>query len=564
MINRLAKTFLFNEDNRSEIVFSEPNKIRMNPDRNSSLANTNSSINDVNEERRISGDGNDQGAELTLSSSGYSLDKWLYVRTPVTNPKGVKNWIGFDVDVQIPEGTSILYKPGSIINNVEEDYFHDGLDWRLSNEETRASGTITIDDYSLLSGATIEIDGYKRKEGEQWVASTDNETTAASIESDLANFTSIRVERSINQITIYSENLGIVGNNITMVTDATSGITLSGPTLTGGLDGEFNTFDEIQQNISTLLNFIINTRGGDKTIYWRANLRTTSSDVTPVMHAIKLLGEYEVEWFEDIIYDTMLQSLHNNIRCTFDYEISLPSTTDTIDLSLDEYIPNNDGYNITGVESVYNMSLDPHRINNILDDYVPGSINEDGETYKPGVITLKNTAFAGDIIWAKITIVPEFAITTNQDFYEVVKFPAIVFEDIRNVTETGSTSNVTSEQGKDAVRDFINGTAVEIQPPAVNDLRFEYVIFTSNPVDLTRLITAMDEYFTENRVIRTNALDELVTMQHLTSATMQQSPDLNDVNTAKGVFILRSVPFYLKKSLDVPLVTNLNMTFAST
>lgn len=564
MINRLIKSFIFNEDAREDIVFSDPNKIRMNPARNKKLANINHRSNETNEERRLSGNFNDPGVELKHNSNGYSLDKWIYVRTPITNPKGVNNWIGFDVDIQSPDGTSILYKPGSVISNVEEYYYHDGLSWRLANEEIRASGSITIDDYTLLSGTTLNINGYPRKEGQQWFASVDNESTAASIEADLANFTSIGYERLSNQINIYAEDFGTVGNSITMSTNAAGGITLSGPTLSGGSDGEFNTFDEIQQYIPTLLDFIINTRGGDKTICWRINLRTDSNDVTPVVHAIKMLGEFEVEWHEDILYDTILQKFHDNIRFTFDYELYIPSTTNVIDLSSDAYIPTNEGYNITGVKNVYNMTTDPHKINDIFDSYTPGALNEDGETYMPGIINLTTNVNADDILWAKIEVVPEFAVNTGQDFYEVMKYPSVVIENILNTVDVGSTSNYTSETGIDTVRDFINGTAVEVQPPAVNDLRFEYAIFTSNPIDLSRLIIAINEYFIENRVIRTNALDEKITVRHLSENDMSQNPDLNDVNTSTGVFILRSVPFYIKKSLDVPLVLNLNTTFTST
>lgn len=564
MINRLIKSFIFNEDSREDIVFSDPNKIRMNPARNKKLAHSNHRSDETNEERRLSGDYNDPGVELKLNANGYSLDEWIYVRTPITNPKGVNNWTGFDVDIQSPDGTSILYKPGSVINDIEEDYYHDGFTWRLANEETRASGSITIDDYTLLSGTTLYINGYPRKEGEQWFATNDNETTAISIGEDLANFSSIGFERSSNQINLYAKNFGTIGNSITISTNAVGGITLSGPNLSGGSNGEYNTFNEIQQNISTLLDFIINTRNGDKTIYWKANLRTNDNKVTPVIHAIKMLGEFEVEWHEDILYDTILQKFHDNVRFTFDYEIYIPSTTNVLDMSSNEFIPTNEGYNITGIKNVYNMTVDPHKINDIFDSYIPGPLNEDGETYMPGILNLTTNVNTGDILWAKIEVVPEFAVNTGQDFYEVLKYPSVVIENIQNTVDTGSTSNYTSESGRDVVRDFINGTAVEVQPPAVNDLRFEYAIFTSNPIDLSRLIIAMNEYFIENRVIRTNALDEKITIRHFSENDMSQSPDLNDVNTATGVFILRSVPFYIKKSLEVPLVLNLNTMFTST
>ena len=106
-----------------------------------------------------------------------------------------------------------------------------------------ASGTITVSDYTLLSGDSVVVDGTVLVEGVDWTAATDNETTAISLTAAIAavvtvNAITVGTSSGVgNWVTITAVTAGTAGNSITMTTDdVDSGLTLSGETLTGGID----------------------------------------------------------------------------------------------------------------------------------------------------------------------------------------------------------------------------------------------------------------------------------------------------------------------------------------
>jgi len=105
-----------------------------------------------------------------------------------------------------------------------------------------ASGTITIDDYSVLLLDTVTISGTPLLEGDgnDWIIGFDNDSTAANLATAInSNEPTVIASVVSNVITIRAVAVGVVGNSITMAyTDSGSeiGLTLSGATLTGGSD----------------------------------------------------------------------------------------------------------------------------------------------------------------------------------------------------------------------------------------------------------------------------------------------------------------------------------------
>jgi hypothetical protein len=100
-----------------------------------------------------------------------------------------------------------------------------------------ATGSISIDDFSLLAGVTVTIDGTALVEGVDWTASVSNDSTATSLASAITGVASVSATAITNSIAITADATGIAGNNIAMVSSTALGITLSGATLTGGSDG---------------------------------------------------------------------------------------------------------------------------------------------------------------------------------------------------------------------------------------------------------------------------------------------------------------------------------------
>jgi len=123
-----------------------------------------------------------------------------------------------------------------------------GDTFRIANAKERqitaAKGGILINDFSLLSGDTVTVDGINLVEGVDWTAATDNNATSVSLSDAInSNVSSVEAVTAGNTsgvgswIIITAAVAGVVGNSITMATDdIDSGLTLSGSTLSGGLD----------------------------------------------------------------------------------------------------------------------------------------------------------------------------------------------------------------------------------------------------------------------------------------------------------------------------------------
>lgn len=109
MSQKLLKCFMFNEDIRSKLTFSDPNKIRLNP--------TTSAL-------ELSPQGIHRASGKTL----YSTDADLHVQVEPTNPQSLKQWLGFSVSprpTSQPDQTSVGYR----LNDGTNDYFWDGTNW---------------------------------------------------------------------------------------------------------------------------------------------------------------------------------------------------------------------------------------------------------------------------------------------------------------------------------------------------------------------------------------------------------------------------------------------------
>ena len=113
-----------------------------------------------------------------------------------------------------------------------------------ANNTVAATGTITINDFSVLADDVVTINGQAFTEGAalDWQAGGTNVQAATSLLAAITAFAdpAYTASRASNVITITAAVAGNAGNSIAMVyTDSGSGngITLSGATLTGGSDG---------------------------------------------------------------------------------------------------------------------------------------------------------------------------------------------------------------------------------------------------------------------------------------------------------------------------------------
>ena len=100
MFKKLIKRFDFTTRFRKELTFSDKDKIRLNDDEKTN-----------------------QG--LTLKGTSYDTGDDNYVLLPVTSPKRLKKWLGFEALENLPQGTSAGYRV--VLSSGE--YYHDGAAW---------------------------------------------------------------------------------------------------------------------------------------------------------------------------------------------------------------------------------------------------------------------------------------------------------------------------------------------------------------------------------------------------------------------------------------------------
>ena len=251
------------------------------------------------------------------------------------------------------------------------------------------------------------------------------------------------------------------------------------------LDAHYNDFKTINTNIAAY-------QPTDFDISIKVNLRTTDGENTPKVRWIKLLVELMFEPWDDLIYDTVIGHLNDNLRATTAIEFAVVATTSSIDLQSSDYKLENVGYNFTNVIAAYNVDDDPNQFINIASSYTPGAVRPDG-TFEDGVINLSSPITAGKIIRLELEYVPEIAVFTNQEYIEPERLPAIVFERIASVRLKDGTDQERNDKEGDFVRNFDDHTAVEVPNPRQSTVRFEFAIW-GNGFDLARLSDSIDKW----------------------------------------------------------------------
>lgn len=316
---------------------------------------------------------------------------------------------------------------------------------------------------------------------------------------------------------------------------------------------DWNTQFEINNNIES---FPIATRGKGFGFY--VNLKTTNQLHTPFLKEIKMLGVFDIVFQEDMIFDSVIRTIEDNIEAITEIGLYLDTSTSVIDLAT-TYKLEGDGYNFIDGLVVYNLDTDPEKTINLFDNYVLGAPRKGGGN-DPGQINLISSQPADAELEIQMKYFPEIAVNTSPDFYEVEKLPSIVFE---SIMIQNSQVAEDSEGAKDVVRDLIKLTGVEIKPPAQNDLIFEYAVFTGGQTDQHRLGEALRSLFNSIDHVISWGLDEpyTITVKDVFRATNQ--PNASNVNTHVGSFILKNMISSIGQPTNVNLVGNFGRNMAT-
>lgn len=439
-LKKLIRNFVFKDDIRNDLIFSDPDKIRLEPE--SQVAPTRGII--LN--NRVTGE--------------YPTDDDIYIETPFLEPNALKQWLKFEARVDedefaqrgVPDGTSIGFK--------------------------------------------IKTTG-----GNMWWNGTMWEMAGAS---------------------------------------------------------DWNTEQEINDHISTLPIASI----GNKKIGFVLNLKTTNPTLTPEVKELKLLGQFDIEFLDDIIYDGIIRKLNSEFRTSSIVAFhSGSSPLSSVDLNS---ILENKAYNISGIRSVYNITDDPMKLTNLFSGYSTGAPRKDGFTYDPGIVTFNTSIPADKVVEVVFEYLPEIMVVQDQDFYEVKTFPSIVFESIISTDQTGFINRPQNSIGEDYIRDKANLTAYQQQSPRQTTLRFAYAVLTNSQMDQTRIANDLNEFWSNNSEVRTYGLDNKygISISQELQTTKNQRVDGSDTQTSEGTFEVLGVLFYDREASPVPLVGSVNIDYS--
>ncbi|PIS11122.1 MAG: hypothetical protein COT73_05655 [Bdellovibrio sp. CG10_big_fil_rev_8_21_14_0_10_47_8] len=299
---------------------------------------------------------------------------------------------------------------------------------------------------------------------------------------------------------------------------------------------------------------------GNRSIGFVVNLQTSDPLVTPKLSALKFLGEFDVDFLEDIVYDGIVRKLNTEFRSTSQIVFPTSSPLTSVDLNA---IFENKGYNITGIRKVINLTDDPLKLQNLFDSYAQGPLRQDGFTFDPGVVTLNSSVGSGKVLEITFEYVPEVVVNTHQDFFEIPTLPSLVIEAIDEIELFGFTAQETNAQGRDLIRDIPNLTGVLQLGPEQKTLRVDYAVFTNLQLDQLRLSQDLAEFLSRDLRVKSFALDrdydlrvvkKLDTSRTKTKREAEGNKDSSDTNVATGTFDILGVLFFNKPSKDVPLV----------
>ena len=295
---------------------------------------------------------------------------------------------------------------------------------------------------------------------------------------------------------------------------------------------------------------------GNKSIGFVVNLKTTDPKLTPDVKELKLLAQFDIEFLEDIIYDSLIRKFNTDLVSSSIIEYETAGSIGLQDLAdiLDNGVKT--GYNIKDIRSVYNLTDDALRLNNLHDSYAVGTTRRDEFTFDPGVETFTAAIPSNKIVEITFEYIPEVFIRTGQDYFEVPKFPSIVFENIVEVKGTGLQAPEQNSIGEDFIRDKPNLTAVQQFSPRQTSIRFSYAAFTDLQLDQVRLMNDINEFLSNTKQITSFGLDHPYDLRIIDELNTRNQRDKGntDTNTATGVFDVLGVLFYDKPALDVPLV----------
>ncbi len=349
----------------------------------------------------------------------------------------------------------------------------------------------------------------------------------------------------LNTIQVFDED----GNALTSVGlriyDGTDERFWNGSTWTVAGAGDWNTEDEVNQNLAS---FDVSSKQFAVVL----NLVTTDDRYTPSVSSVFILWEGEVDWSQDIVLDSLTQTLQE--EATFASDAAFPPLeADSSSIDLNDYVDEDD-LEMVDVEAAYDHDADPDHATDILDSYDAGT----------RVVTLTIAIPEGNRPYLRMRIRASVAWDTHQDFSEVRRLPQVILGDAEAENSApypfGCVSGVVR---KDT---FV---AVTLPAPYRTTYRIVAEVLTDRSRDQLRLLDALTILLTNGPsdevgpFLRSRATDRRyrIWLTDEFRAVTPMASDLADVRVFRAEFRVVDVASNFAPAIDAYAVKSLNLRF---
>ena len=295
--------------------------------------------------------------------------------------------------------------------------------------------------------------------------------------------------------------------------------------------GQWNTEIEVADNIGAL-------PVATQTIQVIINLATTDPRYTPEVVWVKVLWDSDIEWQEDYIARSFVPELRDQLRPIAEYAEDLAAAGATVDLSVVET-----PYNITGVDSVYNLTADPNKLTDLFQSY-------DANTK---IVTLTGSQPQGDRILVRFLYEPVVALLTSQDYMELAKVPAVILEDVELI----DPHNI---QPGDSVINKRTGAGYRLTHGYQADIEFQVRWIADKSKDQQRLADELKRFFANNQQLRSRGQDKLYDLWLIDKYDQQATASQDELQAGRLRARIVKAVFYTREAKPVTGVLRFRAT----
>jgi len=310
--------------------------------------------------------------------------------------------------------------------------------------------------------------------------------------------------------------------------------------------GNWNTEDEVNAHIQ---DFDVTARQFAVVL----NLVTTDELVTPAVESVFVLWEGRVDWYDDLLLDSLTRTVQDEAIYTADFALP-PLDVAGAAIDLNDY-QDESPLDVVDVEAVFDHVADPYHRTDLLVSYNPGT----------RVVTLSASIPAGGVPFLRLRTRATVAWDTQQDFTEVGHLPEVILRD----AETVSSSPYPRRSDQGIVRKS-DGAAVKVPAPYRTTFQITMEVRTDRSREQHRLLETLMKLLVvgptgeEGPFLRSRATDRRYRIWLLDEFRAQGVVDnLSDVRTFQTEFRVVDAAMNLRPAVDAFAVKRLNLGFAA-